>query len=142
MKYIEGHKSQLVSNLTFIFSLNSRIWGAVPAVIDLRCFWVTLLSGEKFGKYFQGIFVRGDLQEDFVVNDGFFPCLADLAVLFNLSLLSGVFPCVWRESYIYMSYFFSVWTQLWILHCSFIQEWWQKKCFELSWNILYSIGDS
>jgi hypothetical protein len=23
-----------------------------------------------------------------------------LAVLFNLSLLSGVFPCVWKESYV------------------------------------------
>jgi hypothetical protein len=42
-----------------------------------------------------------------------------LAVLFNLSLLFGGFPCVWKV----------------------LKEWRQEKYFELSWNI-YFIGDS
>jgi hypothetical protein len=96
-----------------------------------------------FGEYCQGVYVRDDLQEDFVVDvgvgesstvkliqleektveqgiwaldtqkgpepDGISPVILKkivldvnntLAILFNLSLLSGVFPCVWKESYV------------------------------------------
>jgi hypothetical protein len=52
-----------------------------------------------------------------------------LAVLFNsrfnLSLLSGVFPCR-KEG---------------VVRCPFVQEWRQEKYFELSWNT-YFMGDS
>jgi hypothetical protein len=87
---------------------------------------------DLFGEYIQGVYVRDNLQEGFVVDgcveeetvgqgivaldpkkgpepDGIPPLIlkkivlvvkSPLTVLFNLSWLSGVFPCVWKESYV------------------------------------------
>jgi hypothetical protein len=88
-------------------------------------------TANLFGEYFQGVYVRDDLQEDFVVDssivlriqleeqgilalvtqkgpelDRISPLILKkislvvkkaLAIMFNLSLLSGVFPCVWMS---------------------------------------------
>jgi hypothetical protein len=90
---------------------------------------------DLFGEYFQGVYVRDNSQEDFVVDGGIedsstvlliqleertvergivaldtqkgpgfdgikMVVKKPLAIWFNLSLFSGVFLCMWKESYV------------------------------------------
>jgi hypothetical protein len=66
-QYIERVEASLKFNPRCFFKFanlkrNSRV------LIHLPCFWVTLAN--LFGKYFQGVYVRGDSHADFVMDDG------------------------------------------------------------------------
>jgi hypothetical protein len=64
--------SRLVSNLTLVVSLDLQFWNETPAVIHLPCFWVTLarVTHRKLPIcFFQIVYVKDYLQEDFVVDE-------------------------------------------------------------------------
>jgi hypothetical protein len=137
-QYIERVETGIKSNprCFFKFSNLKRNSSGYPSAVFQEI-------ADLLGEYSQGVYVRDNSQEDFVVTggvedsstalliqleeetiernivaldtqngpgpDGISPLILKkivlvvkkpLAVLFNLPLLSGIFPCVWKESYV------------------------------------------